>query len=72
MKKVSSRLIIIGLLVVASFGSYTYLVHVSNHEEQLQLVSPIKENAQQNEEKIFLPDVELVKKIVKTARQLVH
>ena len=72
MKKISNRLIIIALLVMASFASYTYLVHESCHSEEtapLHALPSIEENTEQ-EEKIFLPDVELIKKMAKMAKKL--
>ena len=69
MKKLNIRIIILTLFAIASIGSYTYMNHISQVQQPTPLYSPAEEEEMQEKE-IFLPDVELMNKIIEAGKRL--
>lgn len=69
MKKLNLRLIIFTFLATASIVSYTYLNQMSTQEpETLPLFQPAEEEVPESE--IFMPDVEMIKKVIDAGKRL--
>lgn len=64
MKKINFRSVSMVFLITASVASYTFLstVEIENVEETA--IELEKTNLENNDSKIFMPDVEFVKKVV--------
>jgi hypothetical protein len=70
MKNLNARTVLIILLVIASLSSYIFLQTESSKitTEHIESVEPEIEE----QSKIFLPDVELVKKVIHVSRTILH
>lgn len=74
MKTSSHRFIFISLLILASFCSYAYLNMVSiedvatTHPTHEPLM--LTEEAENENQEIYLPDVEIIKKAVETGKKI--
>lgn len=73
MKKITTRTVLFSLLLMASAASYIFLniaswEHDRRHSEQ---EIPLDEELEAEQKKLFLPDVQVLKKIVETGRKLV-
>ena len=72
MKKVNFRSFLMTFLIVTSFASYIFLnvVHFKNVEATALQSKNIK--TENEEVRVFMPDVELVKKIVTITKAVLH
>ncbi|MFQ5446398.1 MAG: hypothetical protein ACE5FF_05645 [Saprospiraceae bacterium] len=76
MKKLKIQTLIWGMLILVSLMSYLYLnsavvkEYVSNSPEISATDTEVDEDEMQNESKIFLPDIELIKKILDISKTL--
>ncbi len=77
MKKISTRSIILTLLIAASLGAYLYLQHASIHispdQDSREMVQEtmIEEETGTSASEIILPDVQLLKKVVETGKRFI-
>lgn len=74
MKSSTKQFILVSLLVLASFCSYTYLNMVSIEDVATSQPKTEKiitqEEAENENQEIFLPDVELIKKVLETSKKV--
>ena len=72
MKKVNYRSIIMAVLMVASLSSYIYLTSVKfSNKADIGIEFKI-DDAKEKEAEIYMPDVELVKKIFSIGKAVMH
>jgi len=72
MKKVNFRSVFMALLMAGSFASYVFLstVDVDNLEEAAIELNGVE--ATDTDAKIYMPDVELVKKVAAIGKAVMH
>ncbi|HMQ46125.1 MAG TPA: hypothetical protein PKA00_00230 [Saprospiraceae bacterium] len=73
MKKITTRTVLFSLLLMASAASYIFLNIASWKQDQARLEkeTPLEEDLEAEQNKLFLPDVQVLKKLVETGRKLV-
>ena len=69
MKPSKFRSVLIGLLILASICSYTYVNTVAIQPVNEDMEEMIDENAQYQE--LTLPEVQIVKKLLRTGKKLI-
>ncbi len=68
MKKSIIRNIALVLIIVSSFGSYVFL-NQAQAQQNIEVTEITEESIESNDTRLFLPDVELISRIVETIKK---